>query len=67
MWRVLPLAGLQFPLVHCLIVGALIFPTGPIAAMGIVKAAHAPKELELVIAGKSLFNDGVEVLIARLP
>ncbi|MBI1283014.1 MAG: sodium:proton antiporter [Thiobacillus sp.] len=66
MWLVLPLAGLQLPLMYCLLFGALISPTDPIAVMGILKSAGAPKELELVIAGESLFNDGVGVVIFSL-
>ncbi len=66
MWFVLPLTGLQLPFMYCLLFGALISPTDPIAVMGILKSAKAPKELELVIAGESLFNDGVGVVIFSL-
>lgn len=66
MWLALPLAGLDLPLMYCLLFGALISPTDPIAVIGILKSANAPKELELVIAGESLFNDGVGVVIFSL-
>jgi CPA1 family monovalent cation:H+ antiporter len=65
-WFVLPLAGLQLPLMYCLLFGALISPTDPIAVVGILKSVGVPKELELVISGESLFNDGVGVVIFSL-
>ncbi|MEO6985867.1 MAG: sodium:proton antiporter [Paralcaligenes sp.] len=66
MWTVLPLVHVQLPLLYCLLFGALISPTDPIAVMGILNSVGAPKNLELVIAGESLFNDGVGVVIFAL-
>lgn len=62
-WYLLNWLDISLPFIYCLLFGALISPTDPIAVMGILKTAGAPKTLETKIAGESLFNDGVAVVV----
>jgi len=54
---------IDVPFIYCLLFGSLISPTDPIAVLGILKSAGAPKTLETKITGESLFNDGVAVVV----
>ncbi|WP_045458820.1 cation:proton antiporter [Sporocytophaga myxococcoides] len=58
-----PIFGIKLPFLYCLLFGALISPTDPIAVLGILKKANVSKSLETKITGESLFNDGIAVVL----
>lgn len=62
-WYLFQLFYLPIQFIYCLLFGALISPTDPIAVLAILKEAKIPASLELKISGESLFNDGVAVVV----
>ena len=63
LFYIAPMFHLDIPFLYCLLFGALISPTDPIAVMGVLKEAKVKKSLETKVAGESLFNDGVAVVV----
>ena len=63
LYGICQLIGINFELIYCLLFGALISPTDPIAVLAIVKKLQAPKRISTQIEGESLFNDGFGLVI----
>ena len=66
LWKLLPLVDVNLPLAYCLVFGALISPTDAVAVSAILESAGIPKPVESLIAGESLFNDAVGVVLFAL-
>ncbi|GAB2515030.1 cation:proton antiporter [Microbulbifer agarilyticus] len=63
LYFLLGLLGMPVPLVYCLLFGALISPTDPIAVLAIIKNLRAPSQVSIQVEGESLFNDGFGMVV----
>ena len=62
-WWIFQAVSFPLPFLYCLLFGALISPTDPVAVLSILKSAGVPRSLQAKISGESLFNDGVGVVV----
>jgi monovalent cation:H+ antiporter, CPA1 family len=63
LWWIWRLVGHPVPFIWCLLFGALISPTDPIAVLAVLKSAKAERSLQIKMAGESLLNDGFGVVL----
>jgi len=63
LWAAAGMLGIAMPLPWALVFGALISPTDPVAVLATLKEVKVPSDLQIVMTGETLFNDGIGVVL----
>ena len=63
LWAAAGMLGIAMPLPWALVFGALISPTDPVAVIATLKEVKVPSDLQIVMTGETLFNDGIGVVL----
>jgi CPA1 family monovalent cation:H+ antiporter len=66
MWGIFGLLGTPVPFTWCIVLGAIVAPTDPVAVSALLQKVGLPAPLQSVITGESLFNDGIAVVVFLL-
>ncbi len=66
MWFAFPLAGVQVPLIWCVVLGSILAPTDPVSVVAMLRRIGLPDAIQAVFAGESLFNDGIAVVVSSV-
>lgn len=65
-WGIFTLVGLSVSWPWCVVLGAILAPTDPVSVVGMLRRLGLPAQVQALVAGESLLNDGVGVVAFTL-